>query len=354
MADELLRVLVIGVGSIGERHLRCFGQTERCRVSLCEVNPTLRDEIGKRYHVERCFPDVGAALAQSHDAAVVAVPAHLHVPIARQAVEAGVHVLIEKPLSVTMDGVDELRQAVEERARVAAVAYVQRAHPALAAMKDAIAEDRFGRPLQLVAVSGQHFPKYRPAYVDTYYADRATGGGAIQDAITHLFDAGQWLVGPMDRLVADADHQALFGTTVEDAVHVVARHGVVMAAYALNQFQPHNEKTITVVCQRGTARFEYHRNRWRWMTEPDEPWHDEPVPILDRDTLFVRQADNFLDAVEGKSEPLCSLQDGILSLGANLAALASVESQEWVAVPRAGAVGNPSGRESMTANEISP
>ena len=75
------------------------------------------------------------------------------------------------------------------------VAYVYRAHPALMEMKQALDHGRFGRPLQVVAVSGQNFPFYRPAYRQTYYADRATGGGAIQDALTHVVNAAEWLVG---------------------------------------------------------------------------------------------------------------------------------------------------------------
>ena len=70
-----------------------------------------------------------------------------------------------------------------------------------AAMKAALDSGRFGRPVQLVAVCGQHFPTYRPAYREIYYRDRATGGGAIQDAITHVLNLGEWLIGPVDRLL---------------------------------------------------------------------------------------------------------------------------------------------------------
>ncbi len=75
--------------------------------------------------------------------------------------------------------------AVANRGLIAGVAYPYRAHPTLAAMRDAIASGRFGKPLEVVVVAGQHFPTYRPAYRDIYYRDRATGGGAIQDALTH-------------------------------------------------------------------------------------------------------------------------------------------------------------------------
>jgi predicted dehydrogenase len=323
------RVLVVGAGSIGERHVRCFAATGRASVSVCETNDQVRQRVAADYPVAAAFAQFEAALAASPEVVVIATPAHLHVPLARATVQAGAHVLIEKPLSTALAGVDELIALVQQAGVAASVAYVYRAHPALAAMREAIRSGRIGTPVELVATSGQHFPLYRPAYREIYYADRATGGGAVQDALTHVVNAGQWLVGPIDRLVADVGHQVLEGVTVEDTVHVVARHGAVMASYSLNQHQAPNESTITVIGDRGTARFEYHESRWRWITEPGGAWHDEAVGPLERDTLFVRQADAFLDAAEGKSPPACTLAEARDTLAVNLAILRSAERRAW-------------------------
>ena len=321
-------VLIIGVGSIGERHLRCFQQTGRCEASFVEINDTLRQTISQRYGV-RGFSSLEDAMAQRPDVAVLCTPAHLHVPMATKLADAGIHLLIEKPLSTSLDGIDRLRETVERRGIACSMAYVYRAHPVLTAMREAIFGGRFGRPLQLIAVSGQHFPTYRPAYREIYYKDRATGGGAIQDALTHIVNAGEWLVGPVTRLVADASHQRLEGVSVEDTVHLLARHGDVLASYSMNQHQAPNENTITVVCEQGTVRFEGHECRWRWMTTPGEEWHDEPHPPLERDSLFVAQANQFLDAVEGKRPVACSLDEGLATLRVNLAALASADGGGW-------------------------
>ena len=322
------RVLVIGVGSIGERHLRCFQRTGRCKLSLVEINDALRQTISQRYGV-RGFSSFDEAVAPRPSVAVVCTPAHLHVPMATQLAEAGIHLLIEKPLSTSLEGIDRLRETIERRGVVCSVAYVYRAHPVLTAMREALLSRRFGRPLELVAVSGQHFPTYRPAYRDIYYKDRATGGGAIQDALTHIVNAGEWLLGPVTRLVADAAHQRLEGVAVEDTVHLLARHGDVLASYSLNQHQAPNENSITVVCERGTVRFEGHECRWQWLTTPGEAWHDEPHEPLERDSLFVAQANQFLDAVEGKRPVACTLDEGLQTLRVNLAALASADGGGW-------------------------
>ena len=330
----LRRVLVIGVGSIGERHVRCFQATGRARVSVCDVDDALRERIVRQYGIEREYGDWKAAADESHDAAVIAVPAHLHVPIAAHLAARGIDLLIEKPLSTVFGGIDvdaieTMLRSVEEHRVRAGVAYVLRHHPALCALRGALREGRFGRPLQVVAVAGQHFPTYRPAYREVYYANRSQGGGAIQDAITHLLNAGEWLVGPMERLVADASHQALEGVDVEDTVHLLARQGHVLSSYNLNQYQAPHESTVTVVCQGGTCRAELHRNAWSWMTEPGGVWHEESLGALDRDELFIRQANAFLDVVEGRAEPACSLDEAYHTLRVCEAAMRSVETRTW-------------------------
>jgi predicted dehydrogenase len=321
------RILVIGTGSIGERHLRCFQATGRATVGIVELRGDLREAVAERYQMHNAYSSVDEALTDSWDAAVIATPAATHIPIALQLAESGVALFIEKPLSTTVGDVEKLIGLADKNGLVAAVAYVYRAHPALAAMRNAIQSERFGKPLQMTAVCGQHFPLYRPAYRETYYADRAQGGGAIQDALTHVLNAGEWLVGPIERLCADAAHQSLEGVDVEDTVHLLARHGTVMGSYALNQHQAPNEMTVTVVCERGALRFEMHHQRWAWMAEPGGEWNVETAEIVERDDWFIRQEHAFLDTLEGKSAPLCSLHEGYQTLKVNLAALASADNE---------------------------
>jgi predicted dehydrogenase len=324
-----LKLLVVGAGSIGERHIRCFQQTGRVDVAVCETNSQTLQAIATRYGLTDCFTDFDSALASKPNMVVICTPAHLHIAMATRSVESGIAVLIEKPLGVSFDGVERLIELTQTRRVTAGVAYVYRAHPALQAMRDAVIGGRFGTPVQVVAVFGQHFPFYRPAYRDTYYRDQATGGGAIQDALTHVINAAEWIVGPVTELMADADHLVLDGVTVEDTVHVIARHRGVLATYSLNQHQPANEGSLTVICQRGMARYETHTGRWLWTDRPDAPWQVEPTASLQRDELFCRQAEAFLDAVVGESALLCDLDEGLQTLRVNLAALRSTQSRLW-------------------------
>ena len=322
-------VLFLGLGSIGECHLRCFLETGRIESWVCETLDTRREEVVSRYKVSHVYPDFDAVFDKLPDIAVIAVPAHLHVSMATRLAEAGVHVFIEKPLSTSLEGVERLQRVIEDRQLRSAVLYTFRAGPALRAMRDAIRTGRFGRPIQLVCTSGQHFPHYRPAYRDIYYVDHETGGGAIQDAMTHMVNAAEWFLGPVQSLVTDAEHNVLEGVTVEDTVHMMTRHQIGMGSLSLNQFQVPNEMVFTVHCEKGSARCQPTLNRWYWMDQVGDTWTEEDLGTIKRDDLYVNQANLLLDYYEGLPDaPPCSIKEGIQTLRVNLASLQSAANAE--------------------------
>ena len=325
------RILVVGTGSIGERHVRCFLATGRVEVAAVEPNEALRNKVAQSYNLKESFSSLEYALALPWDGAVVATPAPFHIPIANQLAAAGINMYIEKPLATTLDGLEQLVSTVQAKKIFASVAYVYRAHPAIAAVKNELQTGRFGKPLQIVSNCGQNFPFYRPAYRQTYYTRHSSGGGAIQDAWTHIIDAAQWLVGPVTRLCSSAQHKLLEGTEVEDTVHVLADHGKVMGCYSLNQHQCANENTITINCEKGSLKVELHESRWGWVDKAGGSWNFVNTPIKERDDWFTRQEQIFLDGLEGKAAPLCSLEEGIQTLKVNLAALKSAsQNSTWL------------------------
>jgi predicted dehydrogenase len=323
-------LLIIGCGSIGERHLRCFAATGRAQLSACDANPALLEKICTQYAVPG-FSSLDEALASGgFDGAVICTPAHLHLPMARQLLEAGLHLLIEKPLATDQTLVPEVREAIARSGRVVAVAYVYHFMAAVAAARSAILRGELGRLLEASVVSGQHFPTFRPAYREIYYRDRRTGGGAIQDALTHLVNAMEWMLGPVSRVFCDASHRALEGVEVEDFAHVAARHGEIPVSYAMTQFQAPNEHVFLIHGELASLRIEIHQQRWGLMQRGETQWQWRQCPPVERDTLFMAQAAAFLDALEGKTTDLCSFEEAVQTLRFNEAALQSANRGEVI------------------------
>ena len=221
-------------------------------------------------------------------------------------------------------------QLLEDSGLPAGVAFVFRSHPALIDMHDAIVKRKeFGEVLQTVVVAGQHFPFYRPAYREIYFTKHETGGGLIQDMFPHLLNAVEWFAGPMTQLIgADADHLALEGITVEDSLNVIGRHGNAMASYSMNLHQAPFESFIQVICEKGTAKFEYTRSRWSAAVKPGDDYSARKQVELERDDLFIQQSVFFLDQLEGKSPPPCSVSDGLNTLKTTLSVLDFVQGRE--------------------------
>lgn len=316
-------ILVIGCGSIGERHLRCFLATGRVRATACDANPTLLQRMADTYSVPTT-PDAHAALSSNDfDAVVICTPAPAHVPLAIKALDAGKHALIEKPLSHSLVGLDALREAHARSGRQVSVAYVYHVLPFLIGAGEFIARGEFGPVLQATVTSGQPFHLLRPGYAQTYYRDHAAGGGAIQDALTHLANWVECALGPTGSLLCDCSHQALAGVEVEDTVHVSARHGSTLVNYTLNQFQAPNETTLQFNSAQGSVKVEFHRQRWGTCAIGASEWTWHACPPGNRDTPFLDQAHAFLDQIEGKPSRLCSLEAAARTLRFNLAALAS-------------------------------
>jgi predicted dehydrogenase len=327
----MIDVLIVGGGSIGERHLRSFQQIG-CQVGLCDTSAERRAQIAERYQVRHVFASLAEALAgvieQRWTGIVICTPAHLHAEHAIQAAAATEALLIEKPLATRLADAEQLRTALA--GKTVQVAYVLRHHPAVQYAHGRLRGGDIGELHEVTITAGQHFPSFRPAYRDIYYARHETGGGAVQDAATHLFDLVQCFAGELEWVFCDYAHQELPGVEVEDTVHLIGRAnggraggGRVMVSLALNQFMAPNETHMQLNGARGSLAIRFHEQRAGIFRHGDAAWEWTEPLVRERDDLFRGQARSFLAALRGEHLPVCSLDAGLSALKVNLAALRS-------------------------------
>ena len=323
-------VLIIGCGSIGERHLRCFLSTGRAAPTACDVNPALLQKMAETYKVPTVTDWEKAVDSGQYESVVICAPAQFHIPMSIRALRAGCHVLCEKPLAVTTRGVDDLIRAREESGRKIAIAYTMHMMPFLIQARDFIRKGELGPVLQAASLAGQPFHLFRPAYASVYYRSHSSGGGAIQDALTHTANYVESVLGPTDSVLCDCAHLSLAGVEVEDTAHIAARHGSVMVSYAINQFQMPNESTLQFNTATGSVKIELHNQRWGVLRKFGGEWEWHDAPVAHRDNHYIAQAEAFLDWLDGKPSRLCSVEAGAQTLRFNLAALAAAKSNARV------------------------
>ena len=321
-----LDILVIGGGSIGERHLRCF-QDIGCTVALCDSNSTRLQEMAERYHLNRTFPSIELAARETWYGVVIATPANLHAAHGAALINSTDALFIEKPVCLSLDDAERLRSLAAGKS--IQVGYVLRHHPATQHVRTLLAEGVIGKLHQVTITAGQNFPSLRPAYREIYYKSHDSGGGAVQDAATHHFDLLQYLAGPLDWIFCDYAHQELADVEVEDTVHIIGRccRGRVLASIALNQFMAPNETHLQLNGALGSLAIEFHNHRAGifMLGETDWTW-TEPL-VAERDDLFRAQAQNFISSIVNQEPPLCTLHDGLRALTINLAALHSGQNR---------------------------
>jgi predicted dehydrogenase len=321
-------MLIVGGGSIGERHLRCFQQVG-ATVALCEAHEPRRKDVAGRYGCES-YASVEDAARHDWDAAVICTPAHLHVAHSVALAPRTKAFLIEKPLATKDEEIPRLIEATRDKPVM--IAYVFRSHPAVNELRQLLRDESLGALHQVTVIGGQHFPTFRPAYREIYYTRHETGGGCIQDAATHMIDLVAYIAGRFDWVFCDAAHQELAGVEVEDTVNALGRlnGGRVLFSLAENQFMAGNELQIHAHCARGSLVFKLPEHTWGILRHGDSQWQMHGPTIHERDDLFRRQAKRFLDVCAGLAENPCPLEAARHTLSVNLALLRSWREQKVV------------------------
>lgn len=211
-----MRVAVIGIGKMGLLHAGILNALEG--VELCGMSDTSRYLLGMVRNLKPVpvHDDYLKLLdREKPDAAVIATPVKLHVPMMRECVKRGIHFLVEKPLSLDAKEAASLVSEVAERRIVSMVGYMLRYSETFQKAKQVIASGALGR---LHSVEGSSYvgQLFKPGK-GWRYSRRESGGGVVIGQATHLLDLMHWYFGDPVRVSATCQH--LYSEDVEDAAH---------------------------------------------------------------------------------------------------------------------------------------
>ncbi len=165
-----MRFLIAGFGSIGRRHFRNLRSLGVEDIIFYSTNKSTnkRGEISD-FIVET---DLEKALAHKPDAVIVSNPTSMHLDIAIPAAKAGCHLLIEKPLSHSLERIDELSKIVDQTRKKVLIGFQFRYHPGLHQVKKLLTEEEIGKLLSVRSHWGEYLPSWHPweNYRDGYSA----------------------------------------------------------------------------------------------------------------------------------------------------------------------------------------
>lgn len=307
--EAVYNILVVGGGSIGERHVRCILATGRAEVSVCDLNGELLEELAQKYDLKQTFAEFDSLDLSQFDGVLIAAPANLHIGMARKVVAAGVHLFCEKPLTVRDEGVTELLEEIDRAGVVAGVGFTWRYMASMAELDRQLKDGRIGKLQHITIWAGQYFPIYRPAYKRVYCASLETGGGAILDAMSHMVSLTQMFAGRVQSVYGMYYNSGLIELDVEDTVDVLLQLKTgVRANIHLTQWQHNSEAEIMLKGAQGSLRYSAERKSLGLCSEIDGPWQETALSY-ERDDNYIAEANNFFNAMESKEELRCSVAE---------------------------------------------
>lgn len=188
-----MRISVVGAGTIGKVRMRSIRENPSTELAaVFDISKDAATNAAAGTHA-RVFTDLAAFLDFDMDAVIVSTPPHLHEEACCRALKRGLHVLVEKPLSNTVDGGQRIVDAALAADRVLAVGFNLRYYPFVKFLKNAIDEGRIGR-LDHIRVFGGHdgLHNFR---ADWQYKAPESGGGAMMDIGIHMTDLARYVLG---------------------------------------------------------------------------------------------------------------------------------------------------------------
>ncbi|MEJ3403716.1 Gfo/Idh/MocA family oxidoreductase [Rathayibacter sp. YIM 133350] len=335
--DTPLSVVIIGCGIIGINHARAIGRLSRLRIAaLVDTVPTVATDLAELVVEElgasrpATFTSLEDALqAEPIDVAVICTPSGLHVGLAEQAVAAGLHVVIEKPLDVSMERarrIASLAAEAEQRGKVVSVISQHRFDPASVAVAAAAQSGELGRLTSAVAsVAWWRSQEYYDsgAWRGTWQLD---GGGAVMNQGVHTVDLLVWLLG---RPVAVFAHTGLLAherVEVEDVAVATVRFasGALAVLHATTAAFPGLSVRLQVHGSAGSAIIDDDQLEYLSVNADATNRAGERVSADQlrgapkaADTFVVghaRQYRDIVEAIDGGRAPCVRVADALLSL----------------------------------------
>jgi predicted dehydrogenase len=319
--NSACRVLVLGCGSIGRRHIGNLRQLGAGRVLVYDVSAARREAVASEFDVQ-AYGSLAGCWGQNPNVVVIAAPTQFHVALATESARRGCQVFVEKPLSHSLDGLDDLCTEVDRRCVATMVGCNMRFHPGPMTVRRWLDDGVIGAVLGARLQTGSYLPRWRPQqdYRESYSA-HVEWGGAILDCI-HEIDLALWYLGPGELVCAATGPARSIGLETDGLSELILRHesGAISNVH-LNFVQRDYRRSCQIIGSEGTIYWDEEHNRVVLYGQDGRIIRQEACPKdYDLNQMYVEEIGHFLQAVQTKSPTVNPLRDAMDTLRIALAA----------------------------------
>jgi UDP-N-acetyl-2-amino-2-deoxyglucuronate dehydrogenase len=340
VADKV-NLAILGSGLIGAIHAKAIGEVPNARLSVViDAARDRADKLASEYGVPAVYDLAEALKRDDVDAVHVCVPSGLHAKLGTMVAEAGKHVLVEKPIDITLPAGRRLVEAGERTGAKVAVIFQKRFLQPSQRIYNAVQQGDFGRLIQLDA--------YVKWYRDpSYYADSPwhgtwamDGGGALINQGVHMVDMLKWIGGPV-RSVFARRRTALHDIEVEDLVDAIIefQNGALGVLQASTCLYPGFPERLDVHGTLGSASLEG-SDMAGWAIKGQDAEASQaglPTGASDPGAIghryHVPVIQDFVNAILEDRDPMVTGRDGLETLELVMAVYKSAQEGKEVTLP---------------------
>lgn len=325
------RAVIVGLGSIGRRHLATLRRLRpEIEIGIWRHSRASADAEAANEHPVLFTAEEVASFAPQ--IAVVANPAPFHLWAASALAALGVHLLIEKPLSHTVSGIDELIARCRARDLVLMTGYTLRFSRPLQLLHEALTSGRIGRLMYVRAEVGSYLPDWRPGsdYRQVVSARQELGGGAVLE-LSHELDYVRWLCGEITSVNAHVSRLSGLEIEVEDTAEIMMRfESGVLGSVHLDMVQRVPVRRCRLVGTDGTLESDGITGGVYLQRPAEEGTEIHPPGVTRPDAMYEAQLTHFLECVAEGKTPLVTAEDGRRAVQVVEAVKQSSIARQWV------------------------
>jgi UDP-N-acetylglucosamine 3-dehydrogenase len=305
---------VIGIGAMGQHHVRIYSEMEDVElVGISDISKSRVNELSGQYGVKG-YTDHMQLLKQDLDVVSIVVPTTLHKPIGFDAINAGVNILMEKPIADTLENARELTDAAKSAGIKLMVGHIERFNPAVMKLKEIIESDVLGK---IVSICTRRVGPYNPRIRDV---------GVILDIGVHDIDVISYLYGKRVNEV-----YAIAGANI----HSMDDHAAIMLRFdhefsglvEVNWLTPHKVRKLTAIGLKGVAYLDYLDQT---LEVHDKDWIRKAK--IEKEEPLKKELEYFINAILTNKEPKPSGDDGIHALEVAMAAIESYSKAKAIEI----------------------
>jgi len=296
---------ILGVGGWGQNHARVLAELQSEdlieRTIVIDIDEIRAKKISKKFGLEFSTNYEDVLKREDIHGIIIATPTPLHYMHTKKALEAGKHVLVEKPVTETSLQAKELKKLSEKNKLIVMAGFLLRYSPAIEKVKEIVKQNIMGNILTIIAKRTSWWPK------------RKLDVGVVRDLAIHDIDLIRYLFGLNPRVIF-----AYGGKIIHDYEDFVsasilysdeASEREIMAHIEANWVTPFKIRRMEITTEKGLITIDFMMHTIEIMNEdgiriPKIPYQ-EPLKLEDI---------NFIEAIKGKVKPKVNINDGILAL----------------------------------------